>query len=622
MFCVIIILHTKGGLELSNEILNLILNSSKEGFIGINKTGHIKLYNNKAKEIFGIKSSGKVQHKSGYLKSGDIVIIADNMVGVDDGNLLPEDLESIGIYDNTIHRGDSLIAIGVYKNSNIEPNYRLLKSYNRKDSFSFHTYFQGIEIDVFMDFDRQRINIEVFGDNYYMDYHNSVGHLLVISARDHTIKFCQENGYTARKESLAELLRGKHFMAKGPGDPGLKTEDRFIFDIHEKNEIMEDFYNSAQGKECYFNNRYEEINGFPTYCSLLPIRSNTMGISALLKIEDVSQINQIIKEKKELSQVINVKNILTKNKYGNRKLLPEISGNSLAIQSSKRLAYLASQYEEPLLIHGEVGVGKSIFAKNIHKLSSYSSNTFVHFYCGDVAYNDLETSLFGDQNYNDIPGALGLSSGGTLYLDAIETLPLNIQKKLANAIRNQSYSPVNSETLLPLKSRIIASSSINLEEKVINGGFSEELYEVIQTLSIWIPPLSQRKDDIPFIVQDLSNEIFENYGMKPKIFKEDAIQILTSYPWKENTKSIKLFLNNLLLNSSSNCITVDILNHYLPSQIKSDENDMTLKEFLELKEKQFISSKLREYKGDKKRVMEALDISKTSLYDKINRYKI
>lgn len=144
-----------------NGYVEMFTNMMSEGFIVIDSQGTIQVYNNKAKDIFGISHNQQISHEAGQIKNGDIVIIGDNAIGKDDGNLNSSSLKYIGIDDENIKKGDAIIAIGVYNVEGIKPVYLYQKSKDMTDTLKMETSFLGIDIGVVIDFINKIITIEV-----------------------------------------------------------------------------------------------------------------------------------------------------------------------------------------------------------------------------------------------------------------------------------------------------------------------------------------------------------------------------------------------------------------------------------------------------------------------------
>ena len=200
-------------MEDAMRIMEEILETEYKGLVYINETREIGSYSRCAKKITGILLDSEQRHPGGRIEEGDIVIIADNELGNDD-ELTPESLETIGIADRNIEKGDALLAVGVYKNKKIQPQYKYIKSYNPNGRFELVTDYLGFEIVIRIDFAHNHVHISVNGDTYSMVYFEAVGHMVVIDSVTGKVKFFQARGYGFRGEEIGKLLAGKSYLPK------------------------------------------------------------------------------------------------------------------------------------------------------------------------------------------------------------------------------------------------------------------------------------------------------------------------------------------------------------------------------------------------------------------------
>lgn len=611
----------------SEEYVSMFTDMMSEGLIVIDSIGKIQIYNKKAKEIFGIINHGKQYHDKGKIKAGDIVIIGDNALGVDDGNLDSKKLQSIGIYDENIQDGDALIAIGVYKREDIPPVYRLLKPDHFEEAFKLKTKYLGVDIGIIIDFINKIITIEVNGEKYTMSYINSIGHMVIVDGNTKKMKFYQSNGYTARDESISDILMGKPYRAKGENSDVLNVIGKNIFEIHKGGSTIKEFYGVARGENISYQDEFKEINGFPTMCSLIPIDRNGVRIGAALKVEDISEIRKVIDERdKALQKLEKVERELVEKKALKR-AFPDIIGDSKKMEYVKRLALKASKTNSTVLILGESGTGKTVLAKAIHENSESKGNPFVHVNCGAISSNLLESELFGYEKgaftgarSEGKKGLFEIANGGTMFLDEIGEMPLNLQVKLLQVLQNKYFYRVGGTERVNVNVRIIAASNKNLEKEMSEGRFREDLYYRISVFPIYIPPLRERIEDIYPLVNNLLPKICKKVGTDEKRLSAEAINILTKYNWPGNIRELENVLERAVILAESNTILSKHIELPKSERILSPKMIMPLKKELELCERDAIIRAINYYNGDKKKAMEALGIGKTSFYEKIKRY--
>ena len=613
----------------SQDYVKMFTDMMSEGFIVIDNNGIIQIYNKKAKEIFGIVYNQQISHGVGKINKGDIVIIGDNSLGRDDGNLDRESLESLGIKDNNIEQGDAILAIGVFQQKGISPIYKYLKSGNMEDTLKLKTKYLGIDLGAIIDFANRIITIEVNEEKFSMNYINAIGHMVILDGKTNKLKFYQAQGYTARGESIADLLMGSEYRAKGENSNILNVIGKNIFEIHKGSSTIKEFYKVAKGENISYIDEFKEINGIPTMCTLIPVDKDEIRIGAALKVEDISEIKHIIRERdKALLDLEKMENQLKEKKVF-RKAFPNIVGDSKEIEHVKRLALKAAKTNSTILILGESGTGKTILAKGIHENSRFKDNPFIHVNCGAIPTTLLESELFGYEkgaftgaNKEGKIGFFEMANDGTIFLDEIGDIPTNLQVKLLQVLQEKSFYRVGGTEKIDVNLRIIAATNKNLEEEMMGGKFREDLYYRINVFPILIPPLRERIEDIYSLVDILLPKICNEIGIDTKRISAEALNLLTRYNWPGNVRELENILERAINLSESNTIlskhiTLDI------KEEKSNTKEITpLREAVNLCEKNTIKRALSIYKGNKKKAMEALEISKTTFYDKLKRYEI
>ncbi|MEA4963780.1 sigma-54 interaction domain-containing protein [Lutispora sp.] len=602
-----------------------------EGFIFIDTEGKIQIYNNKAKEIFGITYIYGISHSSGKIEEGDIIIIGDNCLGKDDGNMTPEALSCIGIRDSGIQPGDALIAIGVYKSGKgKKPVYKhITPDYDTKALELGCTYLDT-EIYGLIDFKNKFINLEVKKEKYIMDYINSIGHIVVIDGNTKKLKFYQTHGYTARGEGLYDLLLGKRYRAKGDSE-FFDVIGKDIFEIHKGGSTIEEFYEAATGKDISYVNEFKEINGRPTICTLSPVNKDGVRVGAVLKVEDISEIKKAIRERDEALLNLEQMERRLREEESAKKLMPEIIGESREIIDVKRLAIKASKTNSTVLLLGESGTGKSLLARAIHNSSKNKNRPFIHVNCGSIPEALLESELFGYEGgaftgarAAGKAGMFELAQGGTIFLDEIGEISLSLQVKLLQVLQDKTFFKIGGNRNIEVNVRIIVATNKNLEEEMLKGRFREDLYYRINVFPIWIPPLRERKGDIYPLVQNMLPFICSRLGCEIKRISGEALSVLTGYEWPGNIRELENILERAVNLAEGNTIlsthlTIDRIMDYARPKMADIR---PLKEVMDEAEKRAIAEAILISGGDKKAAMNALKIGKTSFYEKINKYGI
>lgn len=308
-----------------------------------------------------------------------------------------------------------------------------------------------------------------------------------------------------------------------------------------------------------------------------------------------------------------------------------ILSSNPTMQVVQQQAVRIAQVDSLVLLLGESGVGKDMFATTIHRNSLRKSGPFVRVNCGAIPENLIESELFGYE-----PGAftgaarkgkLGLfelANQGTLFLDEIAELPFSLQVKLLNAIQERAFYRVGGSQLVHVDVRIIVATNKNLEEMVKNGTFRQDLYYRLNVVPISIPPLRKRREDLPtFILSFL--DFFNRKYQQNRQLSSEVFQLLLSYDWPGNVREVENMMERLVVIGDS-----DIIYPYdLPASFRkkdtADEiisgcipNSLTLAEAVKEFEKKLIRDSYAVYKSTTK-VAEALGVDRSTILRKLNR---
>lgn len=255
------------------------------------------------------------------------------------------------------------------------------------------------------------------------------------------------------------------------------------------------------------------------------------------------------------------------------KLRYGIIGNDPKLLLALNKAIQVAPTDLSILVTGESGVGKDIFARIIHENSLRKhvkqGHGLVSVNCGAIPEGTIESELFGhvkgaftgaDKNRR---GYFEEADGGTIFLDEIGELPLAMQVKLLRVLENGEIIPVGSSTAQKVDVRVVAATNADLVEAVRNGRFREDLYYRISQISITIPPLRERKDDIPLLFRKFSSDAAERYHTPPIILADDARQYLMGYPWYGNIRELKNVTEQIAIVERERTISRAILQNYL-----------------------------------------------------------
>jgi transcriptional regulator with PAS, ATPase and Fis domain len=282
-----------------------------------------------------------------------------------------------------------------------------------------------------------------------------------------------------------------------------------------------------------------------------------------------------------------------------------------------------------VLILGESGTGKELFAHAIHNNSSRKNSSFIKVNCGAIPYELLESELFGYEEGSFTGAKKGgkigkfkAADGGTIFLDEIAELPMNMQAKLLRVLQDREIEKIGSTKSEKVDVRVIAATNKNLEEMVDRGAFRLDLYYRLNVVSIRIPSLRERKEDIPILSKHLVDKISKEQNVNVESVSSKAMEFLINYKWPGNVRELENILERAVnfLDGESKIMT----NHLPPkvTGMSGVESVRSLKETMDQIEKEVLTNSLILAKGNKSEAAEALGISRTSLYEKLNKHNI
>ncbi len=310
----------------------------------------------------------------------------------------------------------------------------------------------------------------------------------------------------------------------------------------------------------------------------------------------------------------------------------QIVGDSPAIREHRRQIEIAAPTNGRVLIYGENGVGKELVARAIHALSARREGPFVEVNCAAIPEELIESELFGHEK-GAFTGALSrrkgkfeLADGGTLFLDEIGDMSLKTQAKVLRVLEEQAFERVGGKETIKVDVRVIAASNQNLQELIGRGRFRDDLFYRLNVIPIEVPPLRERKEDIPLLVQHFISVFSAENGKRPKTVSVEALAYLLAYDWPGNVRELRNMVERLVIMAPRDAIGPEDLPPPLrpkvAARLEETAKEKTLKEAREAFERAYILAELRANDWHMTRTAERLGIERSHLYRKLKVYRI
>lgn len=306
----------------------------------------------------------------------------------------------------------------------------------------------------------------------------------------------------------------------------------------------------------------------------------------------------------------------------------DLKGNANAIIELKERIKRVAEGDISILVRGESGTGKEIIAQSIHQLSSRSQKPFVSVNCGAIPEHLIESELFGyaegaftGAKKGGKIGKFQLADGGTLFLDEIGDMPQHMQVKMLRVLQEGEVEPVGSLQSQKVDVRIVAATNRPLEKMIENREFREDLFYRINAVQLMVPPLRDRIEDIPILVQHFLEKITSRIGKRVQCVQEDVLALFQRYNWPGNIRELENVLNASVHLSSDSLIGMTDLPDYLTKETRGIQKK-TLKEIVEETEKQAIEQALKNCQYDRNKAAMMLGIGNSTIYEKIKKYQL
>ncbi len=326
-------------------------------------------------------------------------------------------------------------------------------------------------------------------------------------------------------------------------------------------------------------------------------------------------------EKKRLT----LENIYLKRTLAEKEERLEFIGESPAIKKVLEQARLVAQTDSTVLLTGESGTGKGLLAKKIHEMSPRREGPFVSVDCGTLVPTLFESELFGHVKgaftgaTSHKIGKFELANGGTIFFDEIANISPDIQAKLLRAVEEKEISPVGSHRIVRVDVRIITATNKNLREEVKKGTFREDLFFRLNVVSIHLPPLRERKEDIPLLADYFLKRYCKKHRKQVKGFSQEVIDEFLKYAWPGNVRELENTVERLVVFARRDTITLEDL-YFAGFEGDSAETSFEADLPLEEVEKRYILKVLRACGGNKTLAAKRLGIDRKTLREKLKRW--
>lgn len=368
------------------------------------------------------------------------------------------------------------------------------------------------------------------------------------------------------------------------------------------------------------------------------VQENTVGV--LITFQNVDKIQEIeTKIRKELSN----KGLTAKYSFGN------IVGKSEVLNKTIQTAYKYSQVDSNILIVGETGTGKELFAQSIHNASNRNLQPFVAVNCAALPENLLESELFGYAEgafsgavKGGKPGLFELAHKGTIFLDEVGEISINLQAKLLRVLQEKEIRRIGGDKLIPIDVRVISATNIDIERMIEKKKFRQDLLYRLDVLNLKLPSLRERKEDIKDLVEYFMKKYSDKFNKIIPAFSIDALKLISNYRWPGNIRHLRNICERLAVLTEKDYISIKDVERQVNSTFKDIEEKEVIEENDALKEKEAvkinlnkkplcssieeiemetINKVLESVKYNKAEAAKILGISRTTLWRRLNRSK-
>jgi two-component system, NtrC family, nitrogen regulation response regulator NtrX len=333
----------------------------------------------------------------------------------------------------------------------------------------------------------------------------------------------------------------------------------------------------------------------------------------LILIKNAIESKKLWRENADLKRQLHAKSVIV--------------GDSIPMKALRQQIGLMAPTNGRVLIYGESGTGKELVARSIHAQSLRNEEAFVEVNCAAIPEDLIESELFGHYKGSfpgaatDKEGKFQKANGGTLFLDEVGDMSLKTQSKVLRTLDEQRFTPVGREQMITVDARVIASTNKDLEEEISRGNFREDLFYRLNVIPFFVPPLRERKEDVPLFARHFLKDLAATYGRRPREITDDAVDALMRYSWPGNVRELRNLIERIVIMNPT--ITRFERKHLPPLVYRDGGRRASGAEFSSLHqardayERDYILKKLDENHGNVSRTAEALGLERSHLYRKM-----
>jgi two-component system nitrogen regulation response regulator NtrX len=436
-------------------------------------------------------------------------------------------------------------------------------------------------------------------------------HTVLIIDDEHGIReslqgILEDEGYTAVSaesgEAGLELLRKRPFDVVLldvwlPGIDGLETLER----IKESEDAPEVIMISGHGT-IETAVRATKLGAYDFLEKPLSLEKT------LILVKNAAEAKRLRSENRDLKKLVLSRSVIV--------------GDSIPMKALRQQIALMAPTNGRVLIYGESGTGKELVARAMHAQSLRKDSMFVEVNCAAIPEDLIESELFGHRKGSfagaaEKEGKFQKANGGTLFLDEVGDMSLKTQAKVLRTLDEQRFSQVGGDDMISVDVRVIASTNKNLEDEITTGNFREDLFYRLNVIPFYVPPLRDRKEDIPQLARYFLKEFADAYSRRQKEITDDAIDALTRYAWPGNVRELRNVIERIVIMNP----TVNRLDRkHLPPLVYRERRTgdfSTLSQARAAYERDYILKKLDENHGNISRAAEVLGLERSHLYRKM-----